>query len=129
MKNITIWVLRLFIGLVAAMLLYPGITWSFIPETNLLLNNIEVNSVLGMNMMKSAMGTGLLSTSIFMILFLFNGKQWFLPSVILMAVFLLIRIISLLTDGSHQMIIVGILLEILSIIAMWGLSTLQGDKS
>lgn len=129
MKNIIIWVLRVFIGLVALMLLYPGITWSFMPEANLLANDIEVNSALGMNMLKSAMGTGLLATSIFMFLFLFKGEKWFLPSVIIMATFLLIRLISLFVDGSHLMIIVGILIEILSLIAMWGLNKLQCEKS
>ena len=129
MKNIIIWVLRVFIGLVALMLLYPGITWSFIPETNLLSHDIVVNSALGMNMLKSAMGTGLFATSIFMFLFVFKGEKWFLPSFMIMAIFLLIRVISLAMDGSHKMIIVGIIIEIFSLIAMWGLNKLQNEKS
>ncbi len=128
MKNISIWGLRVFIGLVALMLLYPGITWSFMPEANLVNNNIEVNSTLGMNMLKSAMGTGLLVTSLFMLLFLFKGEKWFLPSFIIMATFLLIRLVSLFVDGSHMMIIVGILIEIFSLVAMWGLNKLQSEK-
>jgi len=128
MKNITIWVLRVFIGLVAIMLLYPGFMWSFMPDSNLVLNDIEVNSALGMNMVKSAMGTGLIATSIFMLLFLLKGEKWFLPSVIIMATFLLIRLVSLFVDGSHKMIIVGILIEIFSLLAMWGLNKLQSEK-
>ena len=128
MKNITIWVLRVFIGLVALILLFPGFMWSFMPEANLVLNDIEVNSALGMNMLKSAMGTGLLATSIFMLLFLLKGEKWFLPSFIIMATFLLIRLVSLFVDGSHLMIIVGILIEILSLVAMWGLNKLQSEK-
>lgn len=128
MKNITTWILRVFIGLVALMLLYPGITWGFMPEANLLANNIEVNSILGMNMLKSAMGTGLLSTSIFMFLFLFKGEKWFLPSFTIMGTFLLIRLVSLFVDGSHVMNIVAILLEVLSLVAIWGLNQLQSEK-
>jgi len=128
MKNITIWGLRVFIGLVALILLFPGFMWSFMPEANLVLNDIEVNSALGMNMLKSAMGTGLLATSIFMLLFLLKGEKWFLPSFIIMATFLLIRLVSLFVDGSHLMIIVGILIEILSLVAMWGLNKLQSEK-
>jgi len=128
MKNITIWVLRVFIGLVAIMLLYPGFMWSFMPDSNLVLNDIEVNSALGMNMVKSAMGTGLIATSIFMLLFLLKGEKWFLPSVIIMATFLLIRLVSLFVDGSHKMIIIGILIEIFSLLAMWGLNKLQSEK-
>ena len=128
MKNITIWGLRVFIGLVALMLLFPGFMWSFMPDANLVLNDIEVNSALGMNMLKSAMGTGLLATSIFMLLFLFKGEKWFLPSFVIMATFLLIRLVSLFVDGSHLMIIVGILIEIFSLVAMWGLNKLQSEK-
>ncbi len=81
-----------------------------------------------MNFLKSGMGTALLTTSIFMFLFLFKGKKWFLPSVIIMATFLLIRLVSLIVDGSHLMIIVGILIEIFSLIALWGLNKLQSEK-
>jgi len=128
MKNTITWVLRIFIGIVGLMLLYPGFMWSFMPEANLLQNSIEVNSILGINFLKSGMGTALLTTAIFMFLFLFKGEKWFLPSVILMATFLLIRVVSLIVDGSHTLIIAGILVEFISLIAMWGLNKLQREN-
>lgn len=129
MKNTITWILRIFIGLLGVAILYPAFMWSFMPESNLLQNNIEVNSIIGMNFIKSNMGTSLFTTPIFMFLFLFKGEKWFLPSVIIMATFLLIRFISFVVDGSHTIIIAGIILEALAVLAMWGLNKLQSEKS
>ena len=69
MKNTFIWILKIFIGLIALLLLKQGFMWSFLPEMNLETHNIVTNSNLGLNMVKSEIGAGLFSVSIFLLLY------------------------------------------------------------
>lgn len=125
MKKILLWIFRMFIGLVAVILLMQGALWAFMPESNMLTNGISASSPLGINMIKSDIGAGLLSAAIFTLLFLIKGQQWFLPTIIMILSYLLIRISSFVIDGSHPTIIIGITLEMAMLLAVIALNKLQ----
>jgi len=128
MKNVLIWICRIFIGLVGAILLYVAFMWSFAPDTNMLQNGISVDGILGRNMIKTDIGAGLFAASIFSFLYLFKGKQWFLPLVIIVSAYLVIRTVSILMDGYTEMAIFGIGLEAMVLIAVLGLNKLQNQE-
>jgi hypothetical protein len=125
MKNTFIWVLKIFIGLIALLLLKQGFMWSFLPEMNLEIHNIVTNSNLGLNMVKSEIGAGLFSVSIFLLLYVIKGQKWFLPATIMVGFFLVIRTISFITDGYHQTIVILIVLEAVILVALFTLNKLQ----
>ena len=129
MKNTFIWILKIFIGLIALMLFKQGFMWSFLPETNLEIHNIVTNSNLGLNMIKSEIGTGVLSVSIFLLLYVIKGQKWFLPAIIMVGLFLVIRTISFIIDGYHQIIVSIIILEVLILIALFALNVLQSKQT
>jgi hypothetical protein len=125
MKNILIWTCKIFLSLTGFLLLYAGFMWSFMPELNLIANNIEVGSVLGMNMIKSDIGAPLLVGGTFLLLFAFKGNEWFLPMFILGGAYFIVRTISFFIDGSHPTIIFGIGLEGVVLLALYGLYRLR----
>ena len=129
MKNTFIWILKIFIALIALMLFKQGFMWSFLPETNLEIHNIVTNSNLGLNMIKSEIGTGVLSVSIFLLLYVIKGQKWFLPAIIMVGLFLVIRTISFIIDGYHQIIVSIIILEVLILIALFALNVLQSKQT
>lgn len=107
------------------MLLYAGFMWSFMPAENLISNSIEVNSILGMNMIKSDIGAPLLVGGTFLLLFAFKGNQWFLPMFMLGGAYFIIRTISFFVDGFDPTIIFGIVLEGVVLLALYGLYKLR----
>ena len=129
MKNTFIWILKILIGLIALLLLKQGFMWSFLPERNLEIHNIVTNSNLGLNMVKSEIGAGLFSVSIFLLLYVIKGQKWFLPATIMVGFFLVIRTISFIMDGYHQTIVTIIILEAFILVALFALNKLQSKKT
>ncbi len=129
MKNTFIWILKIFIGLIALMLLKQGFMWSFFPESNLEAHNIVTNSNLGLNMIKSEIGSGLFSVSIFLLLYVIKGQKWFLPAAIMVGFFLVIRTISFIMDGYHKIIVTLIVLEAILLVALFALNKLQSKQT
>jgi len=125
MKNTFIWILKIFIGLIALLLLKTGFMWSFLPETNLEAHNIVTNSNLGLNMIKSEIGSGLFSVALFLLLYVIKGKKWFLPATIMVGLYLVTRTISFMVDGYHPVIVTLIVLEALILVALFALNKLQ----
>lgn len=125
MKNTLIWICRIFIGLVASLLLMQGFMWSFLPEANLATNGIVVDNTLGINMIKTDIGAGLFTVAIFSFLYLFRGVKWFMPLVIAVSGYLIIRTISFFVDGYHETVVIGIGLEAIVLVALLGLNKLQ----
>ena len=128
MKYTLILILKIFVGLTAFVLIVQGFMWSFLPKTNLESYNIVTNSNLGLNMIKSDIGAGLFAVGLFSLLYIFKGNKWFLPTLIMVGLYLLIRTISFITDGYHQTIVIGIVLEGLVLIALFALNNLQSGK-
>lgn len=129
MKNALIWTCRSFIGLTAVILLLAAFMWSFAPDANMLQNGISAEGILGRNMIKSDIGAGLFVASIFSFLYLFKGKQWFLPSVITVSAYLTIRTVSLIVDGYAQMAMFGVGLEATVLAALLVLNKLQQQEA
>lgn len=127
MKNALTWLCKIFLTLSSLMLLYAGFMWSFFPDANLAANSIEVSNALGINMIKSDIGAPLLAGGVFLLLFVFQGNRWFLPMLILGGAYFIVRTISFFVDGSHQMIIFGIVLEGLVLVALYSLYKLRKD--
>lgn len=125
MKNVLTWTLKIFLALVGAILLLQGIMWGFFPETNLATNSIEVSNALGLNMIKSDIGGGLVAGGLFLLLFVFQGNKWFWPMMILGSAFLIIRTVSFISDGYHETIVLGIVLEALVVLSLIGLRNLR----
>ena len=128
MKNTLIWICKIFLALTGLMLLYAGFMWSFMPNANLAQYNIDVGNALGMNMIKTDIGTPLLVAGAFLLLFAFEGNKWFLPMFILGGAYFVIRTISFFVDGSDPMIIFGIGLEGLVLVALYGLYKLRKSE-
>lgn len=125
MNNTLIWICKIFLALTGLLLLSAGFQWSFIPEGNLTEYNIEVSSIIGMNMIKTDIGGPLLVGGIFLLLFAFKGNDWFWPMFILGGAYFLIRTISYFVDGHHDTAAFGIVFEGLVLIALWGLYRLR----
>lgn len=121
--------LKIFLGLVVILLLTQGFLWSFMPESNLERNGISTHSILGLSVVRTDIGAGLFSVAAFLILFILKGKKWFLPAFIMVAAFLVIRIIGFLIDGYHPTVVQGILLETLALLAVIGLDYLRSKNS
>ena len=103
--------LRIFIGLIAVVLLVNGFQWAFAPQNLLDTYGIAADSQLGMNMLKSDIGGGLISAAIFLLMFALRKGFWFYPAIIATGAYLVIRIASLIVDGSHPTVLFGIGLE------------------
>lgn len=125
MKNTGLWICRILLGLVGATLLLQGFMWSFMPEANLAMNEIVANSTLGINMIKSDIGGALIGGGVLLILYAINRKELFLPLVIFVSGYLVVRIVSFFTDGSHPTIVVGIIMEAVVLVLVFILNNLR----
>ena len=103
--------LRVFIALVAVVLLANGFLWSFLPAGNLETYNIMADTAVGINMIKSDIGGGLLMAAISLLMYAWQRGFWFYPAIIATGSYLLVRTVSLIVDGSHPRILLGIGLE------------------
>ena len=104
-------ILRVIIIAVSLILLFSGFQWAFMPDTNMTTNGITASSPLGRNMIKSDIGAGLIGAAIFLFLYALKKGFWFYPSVIMTGSYLVIRVVSLISDGSHRTVVVGIIME------------------
>ncbi|MBV7337101.1 hypothetical protein KFU94_54520 [Chloroflexi bacterium TSY] len=65
--------LRIFIGLIAIVLLVNGFLWSFMPAGNLETYSITTNTAIGINMIKSDIGGGLFAAAISLFIYTLLG--------------------------------------------------------
>lgn len=113
MKNAGVISLRVLLGLLGLTLLVNGFMWAFLPETNMETDGIIANSVLGLNMIKSDIGAPLMAVGLFQLLFVLGRNEFFLPLVIIASSYFVVRTVSFFVDGSHLLIIIGIVMELL----------------
>ena len=103
------------------LLLAQGAAWAFVPEFNMVMNGIQVNSPLGLNMVKSDIGGGLLAAGAFLALYALKGGHWFYPTAIVAGSYAGVRLVSCITDGWDPLAAFGVVLEVLVVLAAWGL--------
>lgn len=125
MNSTLIITLKILIGLVALMLLVQGFLWSFMPESSMKSAEISSSSPIGMNYLKSNSGVAFFSMGLFFAMFVLQGNSWFLPSVIMLSGYILIRTVDLITAGYNQSIALYILIEIVIMAALFALKSLQ----
>ena len=128
MKNVLTWVCKIFLIVAGVLFLFAGFLWSFMPDENLATYSITISDGLGMNMIKTSMGAPLFAGSIFLLLFVFKGNQWFLPIFIFVAAHFLVRTISLFVDGSYPEVIFSMGLEVVVLLALYGLYKLRQSE-
>jgi len=61
--------LRIFIGFIAIVVAVNGFLWSFMPASNLETYGITVDTIVGINMIKSDVGGGLFAAAIFLFIY------------------------------------------------------------
>ncbi len=129
MKNFTIIIGKLYLGIVALFLAYLGISWGFMVEKRFLALDISTSSISAINTLKSIMGTALISMAAFTVLFITNSKKWFSPMIIMTIAIIVIRVISLLTDGFHERMAIYALLEVLILLALIVIHRIENTSS
>ena len=92
------------------------------------MNGIETQTIIGRNMIKSDIGGGIIAAGIFLSLFLWRGNQWFWPVLIISTAFFSLRLISFFVDGSHPLVIFGLVFEAAVIATLIGLKRLRDMK-
>ena len=125
MKNVLTWVCKIFIILAGVLFLFAGFIWSFMPDENLATYSITVSNGLGMNMIKTDIGAPLFAGGAFLLLFVFKGNQWFLPSFIFVVAHFVVRMISFFVDGSYPEVIAAMGIEVVVLLALFGLKKLK----
>lgn len=111
---------KIFLGLVAVLLISSWARWFISPDAMLAQYHVAANDVVGWNMLKSDMGGYVLTIGIFILLFVFRGKAWLIPSIVAVGAILGTRLLSLLQDGSDPAIWIGIALELVCFaILLW----------
>lgn len=117
MLTILNWVVKIFLGLIALLLISTWVRW-FV-DTQAILDQYQVaaETITGINALKSGMGGAALIIGIFFILYFFYGSRWLLPVIISTGALLLTRVVSLLADGFSETGFIGVVLEILLIAA------------
>lgn len=128
MKNVLTWVCKIFLIVACLLFLVAAFLWSFMPDTNLTAYSIRISNGLGINMIKTSMGAPLFAGSIYLLLFVFKGNQWFLPIFIFVAAHFIVRTISLFVDGSYPEVIASMIIEIVMLLALYGLYRLRQSE-
>ncbi|MBV7328446.1 hypothetical protein KFU94_09340 [Chloroflexi bacterium TSY] len=121
--------LRVFLGLVAVILLGSGFMWSFLPAGNLETYGIAVDGALGLNMIKSDIGGGLFMAGISVLMYAWKRGFWFYPAIIATLSYLVVRVVSLIADGSHPTLLFGIGLETLVAIVLLALWRMESTET
>lgn len=110
MKSLSIGI-RVLLALVALTLVGNGFMWAFLPAGNLETNAISVDSPLGMNMIKSDIGAPLIGVGLLILLYAWRQGHWYYPSVLMAALYAVVRAASVAVDGPEPMALVGVGLE------------------
>lgn len=129
MKNTGMWICRIVLGLVGVILLVQGFMWAFLPANNLLMNDIVTNSTLGLNMIKSDIGGALMAGGLIQILYAIKWKEFYLPLIIFVSGYLIVRTVSFFVDGTHPTIIMGIILEAVVLVLIVVLNNLRKEAT
>ena len=111
MSTYMIVAMKIFVSLVAAMLIVIWARWFIQPEAMYALYDVTANSRFGVNMLKSDMGGFVLTIGFLSLLAVWRGGSWYPPALIAQAAILFTRVLSLLQDGATAGIWGGIALE------------------
>ena len=109
----------IFVGLALA---YLGCIWVFVPEIQIEKLGLIAPTIPSMSLLRSIIGSGLLTFSIMVFLFLYNREAWAKPLLLFAVLLFVARCLSLLVDGTHDRMVLYAVLEALIILAVLFLS-------
>ena len=118
MKSKIVLISKVYLGIVALFVGYLGLGWAFAIDGGLEKYDITINTIAGLNTVKSIMGTGLISISLFAGLFIVNTKKWYPPMLVMISILLIVRVSSLVMDGFHDRMAIYTGLEVLVLLAV-----------
>ena len=113
MESIMLKIARVYIWIMALILIINGIMWGLFPQMNLEMYGIIAQEAVSVNMIKSDIGGSLFAIGIISVLFLLRGHEFYLPLIILTISLATFRAISIIVDGPHLLSVSGVFLEIL----------------
>lgn len=128
MKSVLRIISLIYIGLTALFVGYLGTIWAFFPADHMAKLGVTATELPGINTLKSIMGTGLLGLAAIAVMFLFDQRNWYRPLLLLTGILLIVRIISLITDGYHARMAIYAGLEVLILVAVIMATKFAGDK-
>ncbi len=127
MKKIRV-ILKVLIVLVDITLIFNGIVWGFFPTSNFDTYKISVDTIDGLNMIKSDIGGPLIIAGVFSLIYVIKGERWFYPTLLIAFSYLTIRTFSLIVDGYAQTAFVGVVIEVIFIVILVLHETLSRNK-
>lgn len=115
-------VLKVLLGIISLVLLFLGLNWMFKPKKIMAEHHIDASSATGLNYLRGDIGGILMTGFIFIVMFLYQGSEyWLYPSVILICMVILGRIMSLIVDGKSIKGIQAISVEVLIIVLLFAI--------
>jgi len=125
-KDLMLLLLKILLGLIGAILLYLSANWMFSPQKIMRQHDLESSSATGYNFIRGDIGGILLAGTIFIGLFLYHGREyWLYPGVIIISTVILGRVIGLIIDGHSKKGIQAIIVEVIIISLMFGIDYLS----
>ena len=107
-----------FLAFVGFALGYFGYLWVLTPEVQLAKLGMSADSIPGMSVLRSILGTGLLTFAIMCFMFIRDRAAWFKPLLLFASLLFVARIISLVIDGVHERMVIYAALEALIVVAL-----------
>ena len=117
MTKILIWASKIFLGLMALLLLATWVRWFVDTPALLEQYELQASSTIALNALKTSMGGAILVIAVFIVLYFIKGRKWLYPIAISSGALLVSRLISVFQVGHTTMIWVGVVFEILIILA------------
>jgi len=97
--------------LVGLTLSYFGYLWIFTPTVQMEKLSLIAPTIPAMSLLRSLVGSGLITFAAMTFLFIRNREAWFKPLLIFASVLLFARCFSLIVDGTHERMALYAVLE------------------
>lgn len=101
----------LFLAFVGLSLSYLGYIWVFTPDVQLARLDMTAESIPGMSVVRSVLGSGLFTFAAMCFLFIKDRDTWFKPLLLFAILLFLARMLSLISDGLHERMVLYAVLE------------------
>ena len=118
--------LKILLGLFFLILLFLSGSWMFAPKKIMTEHDLSSSSPTGYNFIRGDIGGVLLTGTIFISLFLYQGSdQWLWPGVIMLVCVIIGRLSGLIIDGHSKKGVQAIVVEVIIIVLLFGIRHLS----
>ena len=100
-----------FLALVGVALGYLGYIWVFTPEVQIESLGLVAPTIPSMSLLRSILGSGLLTFAAMSFLFIYDRSTWFRPLMLFATLLFAARCFSLIVDGVHDRMVLYAVLE------------------